>query len=58
MDPNCKLFEGKVEVLSSGVDREEQGRVKDHIGLGWIEQSKYNQRIAEKQETYVDKGYP
>ena len=46
MDPNCNLFQAKLEVPSSGVEREEQGRASEHIGLGWGEQSKENQRIS------------
>ena len=29
------------------MEREEQGRASEHIGLGWINQSKENQRRAE-----------
>ena len=29
------------------MEREEQGRASEHIGLGWINQSKENKRIAE-----------
>ena len=47
MDPNCKLFESKLEVPRSRVNREDQGITSDNIGLGWIEQSKENQRIVE-----------
>ena len=45
MDTNCKLFEAKIEVTRSGLEREEQGRASDHFGLGWSEKSKENQRI-------------
>ena len=47
MDPNVKLFESKSEVSSSGVERADQARANDHIGLGWSDKSKDNQRIEE-----------
>ena len=47
MGPNGKLFKSKLEVPRSGVERSEQGRASEQIGLGWIENIKYNQRRAE-----------
>ena len=35
MDPNGKLFEAKLEVPRSGVERSEEGRAIKQIGLGW-----------------------
>ena len=45
MDPNGKLFLVKLEVLRSGGEREDKGRVSKHIGLGWSDHSKENQII-------------
>ena len=47
MDPNGKLFEAKLEVPRSRVEREDQRRTSEHIVLCWSEQSKDNQIIAE-----------
>ena len=51
MDTNGKLFAAKLEDLRSGVEREDQGRAIENIGLGWSDKSKYNQIRAE----WVDK---
>ena len=40
MDPNFKLFQEKIEGTRSGVEREEQVRASENIGLGWIDKSK------------------
>ena len=46
MYPNGKLFEVKLEILSSGVERVEQGRPREQIILGWSDQSKDNNIIS------------
>ena len=45
MDPNGSYF--KLEVPRSGVERAEQGRASEQIGLGWIDQIKENQIMVE-----------
>ena len=44
MDPNGKLFEAKLEVPMIRVEREEQGRASEKIGLIWSDHSKENKR--------------
>ena len=39
MYPNGKRFKERIEVHRSGVDREEQGRLINHIGLNCSEHS-------------------
>ena len=46
MGPNGKLFEAKLDVPRGGVERVEQGRASEQIGLGWNEQNKDNHRRA------------
>ena len=47
LDPNGKLFLAKLEVPKSGVERSEQGKASENIGLGLIDHRKENQSIAE-----------
>ena len=47
MDLNGNLFYAKLEGTKGGLEREEQGRASDQVGLGWSEKSKDNQRRAE-----------
>ena len=47
MDPNGSLFYAKSEVPKGGVERVEQVRASENIGLGWSEKSKDNQRRSE-----------
>ena len=47
MDPNGRFFLEKPEAPRSEVDRAEQGRAINQIGLGWSDQSKENNSRAE-----------
>ena len=51
MGPTGNLFYAKLQFPKGGLEREEQGRASEHIGLGWIDQSKENHIVAE----WVDK---
>ena len=44
MDPDGN-FKARLEAPRSGVEIAEQRRESENIGLGWSEQSKYNQGI-------------
>ena len=41
MYPNGNSFKAKLVVLSSRVDRVEQGIAREQIGLGWSDKSRY-----------------
>ena len=45
MGPNGNLFYAKLEFPKGGVERAEQGRSSEQIGLGWSEQSEDKQII-------------
>ena len=45
MDHNVKLFEAKSEVPRRGVERADQGKASEQIGLGWSDHSTENSRV-------------
>ena len=47
MYPNGRLFGVKLEAPRSRVERVDQGRSREQIGLGWSDKSENNQRKAE-----------
>ena len=47
MYPNGNLFEPKLDVTRSGVERAFQGRARKKISLGWSENSREDQRRGE-----------
>ena len=49
MYPNGNLFEEKMEVPRTGVDRKEQGRAIKRIGLDWCDQIREDKSISDQE---------
>ena len=47
MGPTDNLFDAKLELPKGGVERAEQGRASEQIGLGWSDQSEGKQIRSE-----------